>query len=566
MSAASIGSLAFWLAAAVWFVYVMRRLRRHLLFFQIEEYDNRRFAALLRRRRSRVVTAVEIVPVLSLIVLTDVAAVVLPPLDPIRLDATLCLLWAVIYAGLLVFRKVPPTKKSLVLTARATRLLVASYAITAALFVLIAWLAVRWVLTWPTAVSATRTGVAWVMLGALALSQLAGGILIAANVIMYPVEESFRWYYLRSARHIFQSCPYLRVVAVTGSYGKTSTKEIIAHVLSSRYCVLKTPRSFNTVMGICKVIREQLKPEHEVFVVEMGAYKAGEIARLCKLTPPHIGVLTAVGPQHLERFKTVERVAEAKYELMTALPPDGIGVFNGDNAFCRQLAARPARFQTRLYGFQSSQHNALDVWAANVAVTARGTEFDVLTADGDHVHFVTKLLGEHNVSNILAAVAVGLASDLTLHEIAASVAQLEPVEHRLQRIDGPGGVTVIDDAYNSNPAGVRAALEVLGSFPGGRKILITPGMVELGDTEEREHRQMGMLAADVCDYVILVGPTRTRAIADGLRMKDFPSERILIAQDLDEAMRRLQTVVCPGDVVLFENDLPDTYATDTLYF
>ena len=259
-------------------------------------------------------------------------------------------------------------------------------------------------------------------------------------------------------------------------------------------------------------------------------------------------------------------MAEAKYELMAALPPAGIGVFNGDNAFCRQLAARAATFQTRLYGLKSSPDPALDVWAANVIITERGTEFDVSTAHGHTARFVTKLLGQHNVSNILAAVAVGLESGLSLEEIAASVAQIEPVEHRLQRIDGPGGVTVIDDAYNSNPAGVRAALEVLGNFPGARKILITPGMVELGDAEEREHRQMGMLAADVCDYVILVGPTRTRAIADGLRTKDFPSERVLVVQDLDEAMRRLQTIVRPGDVVLFENDLPDTYATDTLHF
>jgi UDP-N-acetylmuramoyl-tripeptide--D-alanyl-D-alanine ligase len=155
---------------------------------------------------------------------------------------------------------------------------------------------------------------------------------------------------------------------------------------------------------------------------------------------------------------------------------------------------------------------------------------------------------------------------MTLPEIADSVTRLEAVEHRLQLIEGAGGVVVIDDAYNANPAGVRLALEVLDKLPGGRKILITPGMVELGDHEELEHRQMGMLAADKCDRVILVGAKRTRAIADGLRAKGFSADHLVVVQDLDDATRHLQAFVQSGDVVLFENDLPDTYATDTIYF
>ena len=554
----------FWIAAIAWFIYVIRRLRRHLLFFQIEEYYNRRFAILLWRNWRRVLLPTEIGLVLILIGLNVLASVFLPQASPAWPCATFCVLWATLYIGLVVLRKVPSTKKSLVLTARATRILITGYVLTFGLFVLMVWFVSGWPFGWQVDLPSARK-LLWIALGALVLSELVGLVVIAANVVMYPVEASFRSYYVRSAKRIFGRFPALRVVAVTGSYGKTSTKEIIAHVLSKRYRVLKTPRSFNTVMGICKVIREQLKPEHEVFVVEMGAYKKGEIARLCKLTPPHIGVLTAIGPQHLERFKTVEQVAEAKYELMSALPEDGIGIFNGDDPFCRRLAERPASFATRLYGFEPLDR-PLDVWAANVTVTERGTEFDVSTTHGETVRFVTRLLGQHNVFNILAAAVVGMESGLNLQEVADAVTDLEPVEHRLQRIDGTGGVVVIDDAYNANPAGVRAALEVLGGFPGGRKILITPGMVELGNEEAREHRQMGLLAAEVCDYVILVGPTRTQPIAEGLCAKNFPTERLVVVQDLDEATRCLQTIVRPGDVVLFENDLPDTYAVDTLYF
>lgn len=556
--------LLFWTAVLAWFVYVMRRIRRHLLFFQLEEYDNRRFATLLWRNGRRVLIPIEIGLVLILMGLHGLATVMLPQADPVWLSAAFCVLWAVLYAGLFALRKVPPTKKSLVLTARATRLLITAYVLTFGLFVLMAWFVLRWPFGWQPGLLSTWE-LAGATFGALLLSELVGLVVVAANVVMYPVEASFRRYYIRSAKHVFSQIPGLQVVAVTGSYGKTSTKEIIAHVLSKRYRVLKTPQSFNTIMGICKVMREQLKPEHEVFVVEMGTYKEGEIAQLCELIPPRIGVLTAIGPQHLERFKTVERVAEAKYELMRALPDDGIGIFNGDDPICRRLAERPAPFATRLYGLEPSEQ-PLTAWATDIVVTEHGTEFDVSTAHGETTRFVTQLLGQHNVFNILAAVVVGMESGFTLQEIADAVASLEPVEHRLQRIEGAGGVIVIDDAYNANPAGVRTALEVLRSFPGGRKILITPGMVELGDAEEREHRQMGLLAADVCDYVILVGPTQTRSIADGLRAKNYPEDRLAVVQDLDEATRYLQTIVHSGDVVLFENDLPDTYAVDTLYF
>jgi UDP-N-acetylmuramoyl-tripeptide--D-alanyl-D-alanine ligase len=404
-----------------------------------------------------------------------------------------------------------------------------------------------------------------IVAGSAIINQVVGLLIVASNLVMYPVEASFRQHFISSAKRIVRDHPNLQVVAVTGSFGKTSTKEIIAHILSSHHHVLKTPRSFNTMMGICKVIREDLRPDHDVFVVEMGAYKKGEIKRLCELTPPHIGVLTAVGPQHLERFKTLERVAEAKYELMEHLPPSGKGIFNGDDPICRGLSERPASFTASRYGLDQTD-NSLNVWARNVTITEQGTEFDLCTDAGASSHVVTSLLGQHNVSNILAGVTVALAFGLTLPEIARAITTLEPIEHRLQRIQGAGGVTVIDDAYNANPAGVRMALDVLERLPGGRKVLITPGMVELGDREEEEHLRMGALAAEVCDYVILVGIERTRALATGLRERGFPTDHLATVKNLDEATRHLQTVVKPGDVVLFENDLPDTYTLDTIHF
>ncbi len=555
-------SLVFVVGVCAWLAYAIRRLLRQLLFFQIEEYDNGRFVRFLWNNRGRLLTVPEVLADCGL-ALAFVAIHWLRPPGSVRLVSVIILagLWAVLYVVLYVLRKPRTSKKTLVLTPRASRLLATSVVLMLVTLVLAAWAgaAVSPTGAWQGAMVAA-------LLAALLVDHGLGLWLIAANGVMYPVEQSFRSYYVRSARRVFAAHRRLAVVAVTGSYGKTSTKEIIAHVLAPRYHVLKTPRSFNTLMGICKVIREELTPLHEVFVVEMGTYKKGEIDTLCRLTPPHVGVLTAVGPQHLERFGTVDRVADAKYELMQHLPAGGVGIFNGDDPWCRRLSERPAAFRVVRYGVEPGEIE-LDLRAAAVQVTAQGTEFDVHPTTGSPaVHFQTALLGRHNVENILAAVAVALELGLTLEEIADAVRELEPVEHRLQRIQGAGGVCVIDDAYNSNPTGARMALEALAALPGGHKVLITPGMVELGNREEEEHRRFGRLAAEACDYVILVGTARTRAIAAGLAEKAFPPDRLTVVETLTEATERLQSFVRSGDVVLFENDLPDTYSQDVAYF
>ena len=547
----------------VWLACTIRRILRYLLYFQIEEYNTVRFLALLGRNINRIFGPLEIIPIAVLAVASAALSLLLSPTWRVRAFVVLWCVWVAFHLALLWLRKPPATKKTLVLTPRATRLLATAIVLALGLLLAVPWLASGGlsVSQWAARPWFLPVLALWAML----IGRAIGLLLIAANGVMYPVEASFRQYYVQSAQRVFRRHPALKVIAVTGSYGKTSTKEIIAHVLAARYRVLKTPRSFNTLMGICKVIREELTSAHEVFVVEMGTYKKGEIDRLCWLTPPHIGVLTAIGPQHLERFKTVDRVAEAKYELMEHLPAEGVGIFNADDPWCQTLATRPASFRVLRYGL-AQPDGPVDVRAAGITITGKGTEFDVSATEQPPVHFSTALLGRHNVSNILAATGVALQCGLTLEEIARAVATLQPVEHRLQRINGQGGVVVIDDAYNSNPAGVRMALDVLAALPGGRKVLVTPGMVELGDREEQEHRQMGILAAHVCDFVILVGAKRTQAIADGLKEKGFPPERILIVPDLAGATRQLQMVVRPGDVVLFENDLPDTYDLDAIYF
>ncbi len=534
-----------------WAANVVLRALRFLHLSQLEEYKNVRFGRWLIRRWAEMTNLVELCAVTVIL-----AVGVLIGFLSLPGGMTLPLaLWVLLNLYLILSRKRVEAKKPLVLTARARRILAGTLLLPGLEIVGLGLLCfgrpkVGLAIDWPP------SALIFILASTL-VGQTVGWQVILANVLLYPVETFIQSRYLREARGMVQRYRP-QVIAITGSYGKTSTKEIVSHLLATRYHVLKTPGSYNTLMGICRVIRGDLRAEHEVFVVEMGTYRKGEIAELCELVPPEIGVLTAVGPQHLERFKTVERVAQAKYELIEALPAQGVAVFNNDDERCRQLAdltMKTMAVKVVRYGLEQ----AAGLRAGDVSFGPRGLEFTVEADNGEKVAFRTRLLGRHNVSNILAATAVALECGLTLKEIGRAVATLEPAPHRLQLIAGRGGVTVIDDAYSANPVGAQMALEVLGTFEGGAKVLVTPGLIELGDVEYEQNRLLGLRAAEVCDHVLLVGPQRTRPIAEGLEQAGFPAERLAVFDSLEEATARLQSILKPGDVVLFENDLTDLY-------
>ncbi|MGH2460516.1 MAG: Mur ligase family protein, partial [Chloroflexota bacterium] len=316
------------------------------------------------------------------------------------------------------------------------------------------------------------------------------------------------------------------------------------------------PRSFNTPMGLCRVIREQLRPEHRYFIAELGAYRRGEIRQLCHLVRPTVGVLTSVGPEHLERFGSLDNVIKGEFELIEALPADGVAIFNGEDPTCRELAAK-ARCRAVLAGGETDPRR--EIWADDVCLTSSGVEFTICLKDGRRSPVKSRLLGRHNVSNLLVGCAAALESGLNLDDLIQAIPRLEPVEHRLQLIPNENGVVVIDDTYNSNPRGAATALETLAAFQGGRRYLVTPGMIELADFQETAHHEFGRQAARVCDGVILIGPRQTRAIAAGLAEAGFSDSRLIVARNLAEATDHLKVLLRRGDVVLFENDLPDNY-------
>jgi len=371
----------------------------------------------------------------------------------------------------------------------------------------------------------------------------------------WPIEKLVSEMYFRDAQKKLDARPDLIKIGITGSYGKTSVKFILGTILQEKFQVLVTPSSFNTPMGVTRIIREKLMPAHQVFVAEMGARHVGDIKELCRLVHPHHGVLTSVGPQHLDTFHTLERIKSTKYELMDAIPDGGCCFFPDDKAICRELFDK-TRKTKRLCSVHPGADDA-DVWATDIHVSPAGSSF-ILHTLNDEIACQTKLLGEHNIQNIILAATVGLHLGMTLRQIARGISKIMPVEHRLQLIPSTG-VTIIDDAFNSNPKGAQAALKVLREFE-GRRIIITPGMVELGDGEDDFNHEFGLMMADCVDVAILVGKKHTSPIAKGLKEAGFPKENLHVVSSLDEATAILRQIGHPGDVALFENDLPDNYS------
>ena len=374
------------------------------------------------------------------------------------------------------------------------------------------------------------------------------------GLLAWPIEKGISELYFRDAQRILKSRKDLIRIGITGSWGKTSVKFIIGTILEEKYHTLVTPASFNTPMGVTKVIRSKLEPGHRVFVAEMGARHVGDIKEMCRLVHPEIGILTSVGPQHLDTFKTLERVIGTKYELIDALPEDGMSFFADDGDICRGLYEKTEK-EKMISGLDPEYD---DVWAENIRYSAEGSTFELCMKEG-RISCRSELLGELNIRNILLCAAVALRLGLTPEQIARGIGKIRPIEHRLQLIPNPGGMSVIDDAFNSNIRGAKQAFQVLKAFP-EKRIVVTPGMVELGEKEYEMNREFGEAMADCCDVAILVGKKRSQAIGEGLRAGGFAEERIYVVSSLDKATGLLRQIVKAGDTVLFENDLPDNYS------
>lgn len=392
-----------------------------------------------------------------------------------------------------------------------------------------------------------------IVLFALSFVSVLSGFLVKA--LNHIPEKLIANSYVKSAKKILKSLNNMKVVGVTGSYGKTGTKFILARILSEKYNTVTTPESYNTPMGVVRTVRESLKNDTQVFVCEMGAKNVGDIDEICRIAHPTSAIITSIGPQHLETFKSIDNIIKTKFELADECIKNGGNVYvNGYNKYILDYITQNPNGSYRVYGTDKS----FEYRAENISADRFGLKFD-LVLKNERISVSAKLMGMFNVLNILAAASMAYDMGVDLKDIAYAISRLKPTEHRLELKGFINGSTLIDDAYNANPEGSIKAVEVLANFDGFKKIIVTPGLVELGDKEYECNYNLGLAACKECDIIIAVGKTRAVPFSAAVADSGFKKENFYITETFAEALGLLQNMTDSKTVVLFENDLPDNY-------
>lgn len=538
--------------AIAWLSGTWLRVYRQARYYQIEEYMSRRFLVWVRRNPH------ELLPRRPLLAwFAGMSLVTLLPSPSGDLP------WAIAFLSTILVCYPPKAreiKRALVRTRRMKRILFAAAAASAVSMVL----ATSFSFSALDSFDANAEIVTLSALGML-LFLLAPIWLTLGNLVLQPYEAFMRRRYLKQAREVLSQVRP-KIIGITGSYGKTTTKVFLRDLLNLRYQTYATPKSYNTLMGISLAINRDLAEDFrtEYLISEMGAYVPGEIERICQLTPPDIAIVTEIGPQHLERFGTLENTKRAKYEIVRNLRPDGVAVFNWDNKYIREMIAAgyPETCLTvsRNLDVYSAEQEGLTWIASEQAEDLAGLRF-VAThiPSGEKANISTGISGEHNVTNLLLCIAVAYHEGISLRDIALRIGSLQPAASRLVRQVTAAGITIINDAYSANPMGIISALKVLGMHLQGKRLLVTPGMIELGELQDQENYKLGLLAAEHATDVILIGREQTKSIHQALQSESFDMSRVKVVDTLAEAVNWYQQHLVAGDAVLFLNDLPDTY-------
>lgn len=390
----------------------------------------------------------------------------------------------------------------------------------------------------------------------------------AAVLIVYPVDKAVKNNLIEQAKLKIQASKNLKIIGVAGSYGKTTTKEVLQKVLSAKLLVLSTPESVNTPVGIARFVLEKLAPETRVLILELGEHYRGDVRDLCEIARPDISIITGINEAHLERMQTLENISATIFEAAQFAKEDALIILNGDddrivNNYKKYTGGREVRF----YG---SGKGRTDYWVSGQKFNIEEMSWHFTVKNqGD---FSLPLLGEYAIGAGVAALVVGEHLRLSPTDVRVGLSQVKPVEHRLQPIGPVGGVLVIDDSYNGNPAGASEAIKVLSRFEDRRKIYITPGLVETGTAAAEIHRDIGRQLAKVADIVILIKDSVTPYIEEGIveagqktvrgeqvKINVLESPQVIWFDTATIMHGALKNIVRPGDVVLFQNDWGDQY-------
>ncbi len=379
-------------------------------------------------------------------------------------------------------------------------------------------------------------------------------MVLIANIINKPIEKLVFLHYKKIARNKIMSMPSLKKIGITGSYGKTSTKNALNDILNVKYNSFATPKSFNTMYGLFNAINNYMDKFSEVFIAEMGAFKRGEIKEKAEFVKPKYAILTTIGTAHLESFKSRENIQKAKFELIDSLPSDGLAILNKDDEYQTSYDIK-SKCNVK---WVSSKDKEADLYINKIKVSSSGTKFSCKLKDiNNEYEFETKLLGLANIYNISEAILLAYNLGMDIEQIQIGVKRIKTIEHRLE-LKKYGNINIIDDAYNSNPVGSKMAVDVLGLMD-GKKIIVTPGMIELGSEEYNANMEFGRHIASVCDEVILIGENQTKPILDGLHKEKYNDKKIHILNDVKEAFPLMRKLSDGNTYVLLENDLPDIF-------
>ena len=390
----------------------------------------------------------------------------------------------------------------------------------------------------------------------LLLIQILPFILIISNLIFHPLEMIAKYKYVKDAKKKLNQLNPI-VIAITGSFGKTSTKNILFHILSSVVPTLTTERSINTLLGISKVIKKNLKKHHKYFIVEVGTSGPGKIQTICNLIKPKFGILTAIGFAHFENFKNQDALAKEKLSLIHSVEKN-----NGFSIINKCQVEEKFIPNIKNVSFLSNKIvNDDDFSVINIMQNINGISFDLVYQNNIH-KISAPIFGTHQAYNISMAIIMANKIGIPMDTILATLASLKQVEHRLEVKKHSDGITIIDDGFNSNMDGFLSALDTLKALAvDGRAILITPGMVDLGNKHKEQHIQVALKAIDVCDIVIAVVPDRIKDFVDTFKQNMKHNQQIILVDSFKEALMWTSQNTKKGDVILYENDLPDVFET-----
>ena len=369
---------------------------------------------------------------------------------------------------------------------------------------------------------------------------------------LQPLTVLWRWRIIRKAKKKRQGFKDLLTIGITGSYGKTATKEFLALILSQKFKVLKTKEHQNSEIGISGCILDDLTESHQIFIAEMGAYNRRGIKLLCDVVKPKIGILTGINEQHLATFGSQENIIKTKYELIESLPEEGTAIFNKNNKIIREQESKIQNYNPKLkkIRFCSTKEKA-DIFAEDIKVGKESLSFKVFSRDGDSAFFKVNLLGIQNIENILLAVCCAKELGMSLEEIAKACEKIEQSQSGMKLLKGIKGINIIDSTYSANPRGVISHLEYLKLWK-GRKMIIMPCLIELGKASKKVHSKIGQEIAKTCDLAIITTKECFSEIKKSAIEAGMKNEDILFSENPEEILEKVRNFSGPEDIILLE--------------